>query len=99
MPQLPVHALTKGRGESSPRQGYQKAVTNSVARLAGRVEWSKINIGLIKIANKYNKNYIDLYSSFLSKNNELNDAYSLDGLHLNGKGYQLWKQIIKKDIE
>ncbi|MHB0754386.1 GDSL-type esterase/lipase family protein [Polaribacter sp. M15] len=78
---------------------YIQSVLPTKRKNLSNTDIKKINIGLIKIANKYNKNYIDLYSSFLSKNNELNDAYSLDGLHLNGKGYQLWKQIIKKDIE
>lgn len=78
---------------------YIQSVLPAKRKNLSNTDIKKINIGLIKIANKYNKNYIDLYSSFLSKNNELNDAYSLDGLHLNGKGYQLWKQIIKKDIE
>ena len=78
---------------------YIQSVLPAKRKTLRNTDIKKINIGLIKIANKYNKNYIDLYSSFLSKNNELNDAYSLDGLHLNGKGYQLWKQIIKKDIE
>ena len=78
---------------------YIQSVLPAKRKTLRNTDIKNINIGLIKIANKYNKNYIDLYSSFLSKNNELNDAYSLDGLHLNGKGYQLWKQIIKKDIE
>ncbi len=58
-----------------------------------------INTGLTKISKKYSINYIDLHTSFLSKNNDLDDQYSLDGLHLNGEGYLLWKKIIQEYLE
>jgi predicted alpha-1,2-mannosidase len=39
--------------------------------------------------------YIDLFTPFTTHENKLNPEYSLDGLHLNGKGYQLWKKLIQ----
>jgi len=39
--------------------------------------------------------YVDLYDSFKNKDDEkLNPAYTNDGLHLMGEGYQLWAQLI-----
>lgn len=37
-----------------------------------------------EVADKYNKKYVDLYSVMSSLGNE---AYTTDGIHLNGKGY------------
>jgi lysophospholipase L1-like esterase len=39
--------------------------------------------------------YIDLFSKFATIENTLNPDYSNDGLHLNGKGYLLWKSIVE----
>ncbi len=44
--------------------------------------------------------YIDLFSRFTNKENDLMDPkYSNDGLHLNGDGYLLWAEIIKSLIK
>jgi len=59
----------------------------------------KINDQLKEIVAQNNLTYIDLFSVFKTDQNKLNPEYSLDGLHLNGKGYQLWKQQIIKYIE
>ena len=53
-----------------------------------------INRGLVALTKKYNFQYINLHDSFLDKNNVLNSNYSADGLHLNGKGYLVWKEQI-----
>jgi lysophospholipase L1-like esterase len=39
--------------------------------------------------------YIDLHPAFRDENGILDRAYSLDGLHLNGKGYLKWKSMIQ----
>jgi len=57
-----------------------------------------INEGLQKIAREYSLPYIDLFNPFKTENNKLNREYSLDGLHLNGKGYLLWKDIIARYV-
>ncbi len=38
--------------------------------------------------------YIDLHSHFCNEEGKMNPEYSNDGLHLLGKGYLLWKQIV-----
>jgi lysophospholipase L1-like esterase len=53
----------------------------------------KFNIKLHTLAEQFDVNYIDLYPHF-EKNGQLNQHYTLDGLHLNGAGYFVWKQII-----
>ncbi|WP_157961200.1 GDSL-type esterase/lipase family protein [Lutibacter citreus] len=59
----------------------------------------EINKGIIKIANKYSLTYINLFDLFKTNENELNMKYSLDGLHINGQGYVLWKNAIIDNIE
>jgi len=57
-----------------------------------------INEGLEKLAREFSLPYIDLFSAFKTENNKLNREYSLDGLHLNGKGYLLWKDVIARYV-
>ncbi|MFA5820140.1 MAG: GDSL-type esterase/lipase family protein [Bacteroidales bacterium] len=55
-----------------------------------------INNQLKLIAEQNELTYIDLFSVFKLDSNRLNPEYSFDGLHLNGKGYLLWKKEIEK---
>jgi len=55
-----------------------------------------INEGMKIIASEEKVNYINLFSEFIdSETQELEKKYSLDGLHLNGKGYVKWKGLIE----
>ena len=38
--------------------------------------------------------YIDLFTHFVDDNGQMKPEYTNDGLHLLGKGYMLWKEII-----
>ncbi|HOW21738.1 MAG TPA: GDSL-type esterase/lipase family protein [Tenuifilaceae bacterium] len=58
-----------------------------------------VNQQLEQISKEYSLTYIDLFSLFKTDNNKLNPEYSLDGLHLNGKGYMVWKNAILKYVE
>jgi len=58
----------------------------------------KINEELKLLAQEYSMTYIDIWSTFKDKNGMLDKSYSLDGLHLNGAGYEVWKKIIEKYI-
>jgi len=53
-----------------------------------------INQELEKLVKERGLVYIDLFPEFVDKNGILDKNYSLDGLHLNGEGYLLWKKII-----
>jgi lysophospholipase L1-like esterase len=43
---------------------------------------------------KMNLTYIDLYSRFLDGEGKMDKQYTNDGLHINGYGYKLRKQIL-----
>ena len=58
-------------------------------------EIKKINEGLKEICAERKLVYIELFTPFATADDKLNLDYSIDGLHLNGKGYLLWKEIIQ----
>ena len=58
-----------------------------------------INAMLRTMAEEEDVEYLDLYSSFANKEGKMNPAYSNDGLHLNGDGYLLWKDLVEYEIE
>ena len=43
--------------------------------------------------------YVDLYSKLKTKDNELSIRYTTDGLHLNSKGYLIFKKVIDPYIK
>lgn len=53
-----------------------------------------VNAALQRICAEKGLAYIDLYTSFLDKDGKMNKQYTNDGLHINGYGYQLWKQVL-----
>lgn len=59
----------------------------------------KINDQLKIIAEQNKLVYIDLFSIFKTDDNKLSPEYSFDGLHLNGKGYQHWKNEIIEYVD
>jgi len=59
---------------------------------------SDFNKSLENLADNSNIFYIDLYSKFLNSSNQLDEKYTLDGIHLNGQSYLIWKNEISKYI-
>lgn len=60
----------------------------------------EINKGLIRLAAEEGSTYIDLYSHFVDeKTGKMNINYTNDGLHLLGKGYMKWVEIVKPYIK
>lgn len=57
-----------------------------------------VNKELKSICEKKNLTYIDIYSSF-ELEGQMNSKYSIDGVHLNGAGYLLWRDKLKNFIE
>lgn len=57
-----------------------------------------INQHLSKLARDFNYEYLELYSHFINQQNELDSQYSDDGIHVNGKGYLLWKKLISESV-
>ena len=58
----------------------------------------KLNKQIEVLTSEYKFTYIDLFSFFAKENNQLNEKYTNDGLHLNGSGYLLWKSKIEKSV-
>jgi lysophospholipase L1-like esterase len=53
--------------------------------------------GLIKEhSTRFGFNWIDLYSKYTTNEGYLKQDYTIDGLHLNSKGYVYWAVILKK---
>ena len=54
------------------------------------------NALLKQIAEEENVTYIDLFSLFANAEGKMNLDYTNDGLHLIGKGYEVWCNAIKR---
>lgn len=59
----------------------------------------KVNNGLKQLSIKHRCEYINLFDLFKDDNNEMNMEFSIEGIHLNGKGYLLWKEAIVKYVK
>ena len=60
----------------------------------------QINDGLVKLAEKESATYVDLYSHFVDEaTGKMNISYTNDGLHLLGKGYLKWVEIVQPYIK
>lgn len=57
-----------------------------------------VNKDIERLAKESDYIYIDLYETF-APNDQLKESYSDDGIHLNGEGYKVWKEIIEKNME
>ena len=55
-----------------------------------------INDQLKKLGKHFGYTYIDLYNQFTNTNQQLEEKYSFDGLHLNAAGYTRWAEILKR---
>lgn len=59
-----------------------------------------LNKKLKNIAQEYSIDYIDLYSMFVTAGTDkLDPKYTNDGLHIMGRGYFLWRDILLPYIE
>ncbi len=56
----------------------------------------KLNFGLKELAKEFNYQYIDVFSHLSDSENQLDAQYTVDGLHLNGEAYLVWKVVLEK---
>lgn len=42
--------------------------------------------------------YVDLFTPLSDSQNQLDAQYTLDGIHLNGSAYLVWRQVIEKYV-
>lgn len=98
--------VSKIRKESPKTKLYLQSVlpvTDHYKMFGGHTaHWQEIkemNDGIKSLADKENLTYIDLYSSFVDEQTgKMNIDYTNDGLHLLGKGYMKWVEIVKPYI-
>ena len=64
---------------------------------AARAQVDALNAALERIAARHGWRFVDLNARF-SDSNGLKPAYTYDGIHLNGAGYQLWREMISAEI-
>ncbi|NCT93229.1 MAG: family 20 glycosylhydrolase [Chitinophagaceae bacterium] len=57
-------------------------------------EIKEANALLSRKSDKTRFSFINLYDRFCAQSDKLNPEYTNDGLHLNGKGYLLWKSVL-----
>lgn len=62
------------------------------------IDIQTINKGLIKLTNKYDLIYLNLFDLLKTKENRLDTVYTYDGLHLKTKGYLVWKKAIENYV-
>jgi lysophospholipase L1-like esterase len=58
-----------------------------------------LNLGIEKIAGQYGARFINLAKNFKNTEGALNAVYSIDGIHLNGTGYLVFRDLIKAYLE
>lgn len=54
-----------------------------------------MNRGIKRLTEQYHITLVDLHPHFLDKDGKLDAGYTMDGLHLNDKGYQVWKAVLQ----
>ncbi|MEA5572039.1 GDSL-type esterase/lipase family protein [Calothrix sp. UHCC 0171] len=55
-----------------------------------------LNSQLQELAAEFKYEYIDIHSCLTDSELQLDATYTSDGLHLNGKAYLIWSEIIKR---
>ena len=58
----------------------------------------KLNKHLKDLALAPGVQYIELSSFFIDDKNQLDEQFTADGLHLNGKAYLVWKKAIEQYV-
>lgn len=57
-----------------------------------------LNDRIKELTQAFSFQYINLFPAFLDKNDQLDIQYTSDGVHLNGQGYLVWKELIEKYV-
>lgn len=61
-------------------------------------EIDELNMEIKKMAKKFDMTFIDFTQEFKNKNNYLKEEFTMDGLHLNEAGYEVFYNQVKKFI-
>lgn len=63
------------------------------------IKVDSLNYLIKEIAKKFNIPYVDINSKLKDDEGRLDKKYSEDGLHINGKGYLVWKSVIENYVD
>ena len=55
-----------------------------------------VNTALRNYSQQHQLIFVDLYPLFLDASGKLDERYTNDGLHINGAGYMLWRDTLRK---
>ena len=50
------------------------------------------------MAAEFNATYLDIWSQLVDENGRMAEGYTTDGIHLNGRGYQVWKSTLTPHV-
>ena len=56
----------------------------------------QFNEVLQRIAQENGIEYIDIHSNFVDKDGQLDEEFTIDGIHLNGAGYKVWMDALRR---
>lgn len=97
---LDYEKLIKLISEKSPQTELfiQSILPTDNRTEAKNIDIIEINNALKELSKKYDKPYINLFDLLKTNENKLKPKFTIDGIHLNGEGYLVWKNAIKKYI-
>lgn len=58
----------------------------------------ELNARTRSMADNRNIFFLDIYSRMADANGDLVEAFTIDGAHLNGRGYQVWRDAIREHV-
>jgi len=73
-------------------------ITNISNHESKNIYIKEINQSISKIAKDNNIEYIDINEKLIAKDGQLNKDFTIDGIHLNAQGYDIWKQTIERYV-
>lgn len=53
-----------------------------------------LNKKIKELSLRFGLDYLDLHSKFINAEGKLKADFSVDGIHINGAGYRLWKKLL-----
>ena len=84
------------RGRAPQADLYVQSVMPRTRKLRGRIDL--LNARYCALADEFGATYIDLWPTLSNAEGELDPAYSLDSLHLNGAGYRAWITVLRPHL-
>ncbi|OHD65201.1 MAG: hypothetical protein A2176_14195 [Spirochaetes bacterium RBG_13_51_14] len=93
--------LARIRAESPLTRIYVQSILPTVYQIVPLLRNSiqELNGRLKTFADNRQVIYVDIYTHMADKNGDLKSAYTSDGTHLNGRGYLVWRDVLRRYIK